>query len=360
VILFVSGEYPPDVGGVGDYTRNLRSALAGQGRSSAILSRRDVRRWDARSLLKLVGAAPRTGVVHIQFQAGAFDLLGDVCLMPALLRRFRPGVRSVTTFHDTRVPYLFPRAGRLRPAAVRLLARTSHAVLAADRRDLVWLGGLATRQFNVPIGPNVLRAPPEAYDRDAYRAQLGLGVDDLAVLYFGLLNASKGLDLLLETFERVLHSRPTARLLLLGGEVGASDGTDRTTAERLRPRLWKLGDRVIRTGWLPDVRLSASLLAGDVAVLPYADGASARRGSLLACAEHGLPIVTTLPAGEEVADCVEAVSSDAAALAEAVLRVTDKPDRLRTASRVLANRTTWSRIAAAHVDIYDRLLYCRP
>ena len=82
-LLFVSGEYPPDVGGVGDYTDRLRAALAGGAGRAACSADAQVRRWDARSLLWLLRAAPRGGVVHIQYQAGAYDLLGDVCLMPA-------------------------------------------------------------------------------------------------------------------------------------------------------------------------------------------------------------------------------------------------------------------------------------
>src|SRR5207302_9295378 len=161
VIHFVSGEYPPDIGGVGDYTLHLRSALSDVGMRSDLMSRRQVRRWDARSLVALLRAVPRQpGIVHIQFQAGAFDLLGDVCLMPALLRRLRPGVRSVTTFHDVRVPYLFPRAGALRERAVRFLARSSDAVIAADGRDLEALGGPSPRHHHVPIGSNVSCSPP--------------------------------------------------------------------------------------------------------------------------------------------------------------------------------------------------------
>jgi glycosyltransferase involved in cell wall biosynthesis len=95
-------------------------------------------------------------------------------------------------------------------------------------------------------------------------------------------------------------------------------------------------------------------------LLPYADGASPRRGSLLACAEHGLPIVSTAPAAGEVAPCVDAVAAEARALADATLRVIDDgahAARLRAASRALAERTTWPRIAEAHVRIYERLLY---
>jgi glycosyltransferase involved in cell wall biosynthesis len=357
-LLFVSGEYPPDVGGIGDYTDRLRRQLSSDGLDSRILSRRDVHRWDARSIGALLRVAPRDGVAHIQFQAGAFDLLGDVCLMPALLRFVRPRVRVATTFHDTREPYLFPRAGAMRRVAVRLLADTSHAVIAADSRDLSTLGGPSPRHHNVPIGPNVTCSPPPDYHRAALRSRLGLGPDSLAVAYFGTLNASKGLDTLLDAFEWVAKERPDARLLLLGGPIGASDPTDRRTAAALTARLASLGQRAIRTGWLAPEALSAHLLAADVALLPYADGASARRGSLLACAEHGLPIVSTRPAAPEVAAAVHATDASAAALAEAVIRITADPAlsrRLREASRALAARMSWPHIAAAHVAIYDSL-----
>jgi glycosyltransferase involved in cell wall biosynthesis len=355
-LLFISGEYPPDVGGVGDYTARLRDALSALGWESGVLSRRQVRRWDARALLALLRAAPQRGVVHIQYQAGAYDLLGDVCLVPALLRRFRPRTRVVTTFHDARPPFLFPKAGRWREAAVRLLARTSHAVVAADARDLSTLGGPSSRFHHVPIGSNLSCVPPPGYDRSAFRAALGFAPETLALVYFGLRNASKGLDLLVDTVNLVLTQRRTTRLMLVGGAVGASDPTDRQTASSFRQRL-DIG--VLQTGWLPPEQLSAHLLAADIALLPYADGASPRRGSLLACAEHGLPIVSTRPAAPEVADAVHAVPPDPHQLAEAVLHLAQTPSaaaHLRTAAQALAARTAWPLIASAHVQIYERLV----
>lgn len=355
-LLFISGEYPPDVGGVGDYTERLRAGAASLGWHSRVLSRRQVRRWDARSLVWLVRTAPPTGVVHIQYQAGAYDLLGDVCLMPRLLRHVRPRVRVVTTFHDVRAPFLFPKAGRWREQAVRLLARTSHAIVAADARDLAWLGGPSLRHHHVPIGSNVACAPPPGYDRPAFRAGLGLDPHTLVVAYFGLRNSSKGLDVLFDAFKLVLAQAPNARLLLLGGEVGASDPTDRQTAAHIRQRL---GERVLQTGWLPPEQLSACLLASDVALLPYADGASPRRGSLLACAEHGLPIVSTRPVAPEVADALIAVEPEAGRLAESVLNLgpaSAEVARLRESARALAARAAWPRIARAHVEIYEHLL----
>lgn len=377
-ILFVSGEYPPDAGGVGDYTARLAAALGALDPSLdlSVLTRDRpstgvtpggptllgrVQRWDARTLGTIVRATPPNGMVHLQYQAAAFSLRGEICLAPLALRARRPDARVVTTFHDARAPYLFPKAGRLRPLAVRLLARTSHAVIAAEPADLAQLGGPSPRHHQVPIGSNVDCAPPAAYDRAAFRATLGLAGDGLAIAYFGFLNHSKGLDTLLDVFARVSASRPAARLLLLGGSASASDPTDRATADRVEARLAPLRGRIHRPGYLQPADLSAYLLAADVALLPYADGASMRRGSLLACAVHGLPIVTTTPAGgarllrEVVLACTP---GDAVCLAEIVVRVaTDRAlaGRLRDGSARLAAAVSWPRIAAHHLRIYRTL-----
>jgi polysaccharide biosynthesis protein PslF len=365
-VLLVSGEYPPDVGGLADYTAYLRRALAARGVHVEVLTRargpsessvhRSVHRWNARSLAHLVRLAPRHGIVHLQYQPAAFDLLGDMCLVPLVLRA---RARVVTTFHDARVPYLFPKAGPLRRLAVRLLARTSAAVVAADVRDLLALRAPAARSYRVPIGSNVPNAPPPDYQREVFRARLGLAPGQLAVAYFGLLNASKGLPTLVGAWQRVLAAEPTARLLLLGGATGASDPTDRATADRVLPDLDRFGDRVVRTGYLQPAALSAHLLAADVALLPFADGASPRRGSLLACAAHGLPIVSTAPASAGLEQVILAVpAGDADALGRAVLRVASEPDlreRLIRGSAQLSQQTTWERIADQHLAIYQSL-----
>jgi glycosyltransferase involved in cell wall biosynthesis len=231
-------------------------------------------------------------------------------------------------------------------------------VLAADERDLQAVG--STRSHVVPIGSNIARQPPPGYQRENFRTQHGVQPERLAVAYFGLLNASKGLDVLLDAFERIGRALPEARLMLIGGTPGASDPTNLATAARLEARLAALGTRVMRTGYLDDAAVSAYLLAADVALLPYADGASPRRGSLLACAAHGLPIVSTQPVSAAVAEAVLAVrAGDAEALAAAVLRVHGEPalgERLRRASEALAERVSWPHIAEQHLAVYRELI----
>src|SRR5438105_13054936 len=53
-------------------------------------------------------------VVHVQYQAAAFGMTLPVHLLPRYFRRRAPGRKVFVTFHDLKVPYLFPKAGRLR------------------------------------------------------------------------------------------------------------------------------------------------------------------------------------------------------------------------------------------------------
>src|SRR5205814_10635910 len=87
------------------------------------------------------------------------------------------------------------------------------------------------------------------------------------------------------------------RLMMVGGGLGSSDPTNRATATQLDTLARELDvqDMFLWTGYLSPREVSAALRAADIAVLPYADGASFRRGSRLAVLEHGLPVVTTTP-----------------------------------------------------------------
>lgn len=372
-VLFVTGEYPPDQGGLADYTRLLREALRTRGVGSSLVTRsgsasasdvhRSVARWNTRALVQVGRLAPASSIVHLQYQPAAFGLRGEICLLPLYLRLRRPDARFVTTFHDTRVPYLFPKAGPLRRVAVRVLAAASHAVLAADVNDLRWLGGPSSRHFQVPIGSNLADQAPAGYDPDSFRRErLGAQPGDLVVAYFGFLNSSKGVETLLDAFDTVRRARPDARLMLLGGEAGASDPTDRRTAAAIEGRLAAVQSVLVRPGYLTNPELSAYLRAADVALLPYADGASLRRGSLLACAAHGLPIITTLGPGVTPAlrDAVAlGPPGDTTALAETLLEVVSNREwsaALRAGAARLAAETSWEQIADRHLAIYRAIL----
>jgi glycosyltransferase involved in cell wall biosynthesis len=259
----------------------------------------------------------------------------------------------------------------VREWANRLLARTATACVATNPADYERLRGWGVRRVElIPIGANVANLPPAGYDRARWRAGRGLPAEAAVAAYFGFLNSTKGLDDLLRALA-ALREKGDYRLLMVGGGLGSSDPTNRATAEKLAVLARELGvhDRLVWTGYLPPEEVSAALLAADFAVLPYADGASFRRGSLLAALEHGLPIVTTAPSGEHdttpgwpaLVDGENALlvgPGDEGALAGAIERLAREPElreRLSAGARELAAFFDWGHIARMHLELYRSL-----
>lgn len=391
-ILMVSGEYPPMRGGVGDYTSLLSRHLEGQGARVRVLAgvrsgtggqqgppavpeaSWTVHRWDYSAWRQVAAAAAGGGatIVHIQYQAAAYGMHPAVNLLPGYLRVRLPRLRVVTTFHDLRVPYLFPKAWVLRRAAVRAMDRFSHASVLTNQADLLGLGGPTPPAFGnrpgrwlIPLASNVDCAPPPSFNRAEWRHRLGAGDDVPLLCYFGLMSEGKGMETLLESLGLLVARGLGPRLVIIGGEVGDADPGNRGCLERTERLIAALGlqDRVVRTGFLPPEEVSASLLASDLCLLPFRDGASLRSGSLLAALAHGLPVVTTLPCqpeplledSENVVMVERENPSSLAAAVESLWRDPGARRKLVSGAGRLSRRFRWPSIAAQHLDMYDVL-----
>jgi glycosyltransferase involved in cell wall biosynthesis len=322
-IGFITGEYPPMEGGVGAFTRELAQAMAAEGHEIHIITSRgarptsDDRRWWRLSEPLDVGYGqlhPRIrrwwwgmlgsvtdivlqnelDVVNIQYQAAAFDM--RVPAINFLPWRLREVCKTAVTFHDLRVPYLFPKAGPLRRWAVLRLARSAEGVIVtnqADEEALLAAGLSGSDICRIPIGSNITTYEPGTAEIAAVRQNLALQPDDRLLGYFGFLNESKGADTLLQALAR-LDER--FHLVFIGGQTGSSDPDNNTVfLGGLRTLIAELGiqDRVHWSGFLPDKDVSAYMHAADMMVLPYRDGVSLRRGTLMAALAHGRPIITT-------------------------------------------------------------------
>jgi len=403
-VCLVTGEYPPAVGGIADYTALLAEHLREEEMRVSVVTGdyggddggRRARRgtsprptgtteppdvqtvngWGFRSIREIVRRIGdiEPDVVHLQYQTAAFGMSAAVCLLPYAVRAASRRPRFITTFHDLRVPYLFPRAGSLRRAPARLLLGASDGSIFTDHSDL-----LAARPRRkaawIPIGPGVV--PRGRPNRAATRNRFQIDADEFVIAHFGFMNASKGVETLLAAAERLVRTGLRFRVLFVGEDQGISDPTNARTAARIRAlesRL-HLEDHIIRTGWLPATEISRALAASDVAALPYADGASLRRSTLLTCFGHGIPVVTTTPVpfapvpreyaiepfdepeqyriDESLAALVPV--GDDAALADELHRLAHDPGRrkaLARSARQFAQRLSWPSIARGTAGFY--------
>jgi glycosyltransferase involved in cell wall biosynthesis len=382
-IGLVTGEYPPDQGGVGDFTHELGQAMAQLGHQVHVITSKtpegdprtadtevvlhravEAWRWGCWRAVLQTARVERLEALDLQYQAAAYDMHPAINFLP----RPRNRLPVVATFHDLKVPYLFPKAGPLRWWVVRTLARRADGVIVTNREDLLQLEKEISprRLAMIPIGSNITPTPPSEYDRATERSRWGVGADDLLLGYFGFLNESKGGEELMEALAILVAEGVPAHLLMIGGRVGSSDPTNRAYAERVDRLIAQLdlGKRVHWTGYVEPEEVSASLLATDVCILPYRDGVSFRRGTLQACLAHGRAVVTTRPAVELAQACdgenmLLVEPRGTRELADAVKRLTADPHlkaQLEAGAEALAATFAWDRIARETVDHLRELL----
>jgi glycosyltransferase involved in cell wall biosynthesis len=305
----ITSEYPPQPGGVSDYTRIVAEGLAAAGD--------EVHVWCPRAN----DAAPNCEGVFVHREMGAFTPQ-DLRVVSRLLEEF-PAPRHVLVqwvphgygFQSMNIAFclwLWRRA--LCGDEVELMVHEpslgfgegswKHNIVAAVHRLMTIVLLRATRRVWVsipawerrwrpytlgrkvefrwlPVGSNipVVEAPLEAQQLCAHFVNDGC----LLVGHFGSYDTHTA-DLLLKSVPELAKEDVTLLLLGHGGE-------------RMRAALIEhapaIADRVHATGTLDAAELSRHIRACDLMLQPYSDGVTSRRTSTITALAHGVPVVTT-------------------------------------------------------------------
>jgi len=221
--------------------------------------------------------------VFFQYTNFAYGRYGfNPWLAPALRRLRRKGLRIATMFHETYMPavgFKIRLMGAWQRVFFRAVGEASDVCFFsiepwADRYSS-WFPRAKVRTLKV--GSNI---PPVATTREAERARLGLDDDEVSLVVFGGTHPSR-------LFEWIVDASAALRSAGIRHRV-VHVGPDREeVARRLE------GAPLLELGILDPDGVSRALRTADIFLSPISDGASSRRGSLLAGLEHGLCCLTT-------------------------------------------------------------------
>ncbi|MBE2221064.1 MAG: glycosyltransferase family 4 protein [Anaerolineae bacterium] len=390
-IGLVTGEYPPMEGGVGAFTQELAQAMAELGHEIHIITSKAarpetaslkaseikepidlpfaqlhprVKKWKWAALSEVVDVAIRheLDIINIQYQAAAYHM-GSAAIN-FLPWRLKHVVKTAVTFHDLRVPYLFPKAGGLRKTAVTFMAKQAHGNIATNPEDFAQLIQFPqTPARQIPIGSNITTYTPHHIEIAEARELLGVGEGDCLLGYFGFLNESKGADTLIASLVQLPE---TTHLVFIGGQTGASDpANNQSFLAQLHQQIKDLGltERVHWTGFVDDQRVSTFLNAADLMVMPYRDGVSLRRGTLMAALAHGRPLISTHPqtATPELVhgkNCWLVPVDDVDALTQAIQTLWADGElraKLGNGATAVADLFTWDKIAMQTLAFFQEI-----
>lgn len=367
--------------GVGDYTYHLAHALSLKGVDVHVLTGADARLltehtqtasihvhpvvpgWSLRSL-PIVGRVIRQvspTVVHIQYPAkyGRANRSPTANLLSLCAKMAVARVPVVTTLHE------FGERSLLWRTRAVLNVLTSDAVICVNRYDVDRVTRIAPARrtvFHVPLASNVPVVPLDHTYRANVRLSLGIGPDDIVIAYFGFITPLKGFETLLLTVQRMLKASLPVKLLILGQLSPESNSYHRQISERID----QLGIRnacLLGNAFLSPEDVSRYLQASEMAILPFVEGASDRRGSLIACLSHGLPVITTTgpdtpPEFESENSMLLVPPEDPAATTTAAIRLAKDPcftSHIAAGARRLGVQFAWDEVARRTIEIYDAL-----
>jgi glycosyltransferase involved in cell wall biosynthesis len=374
-IGLITGEYPPMRGGIATQTYLLAKHLTQRGHDVFVMTdargnnpidgvhlRAEVTHWgfNRTQQMRQWAVENELDVVNLHYQTAAYNMSPVIHFLPNFINSVAP---FITTFHDLRFPYLFPKAGPLRPWIVNRLARTSSGVVGTNEEDFATLQSHNAQAQLIPIGSNIVS--DESSDIDAH-GFLDVDKSTFVMAFFGFINHSKGVDVLLQALSSLRRRGIPARLLMIGDRTGSSDATNAAYADEIERIIADegLSDAVRWTGFVDDADVRAYLQSANVVVMPFRDGASYRRSSLISAIESKCAIVTTAPVvsvptfinGENM---LIVPSDDVPALTSALEHLYNNPalrEHLREGTTILSKTFSWDQIVASYTNLYREVI----
>jgi len=339
----ITGEYPPQPGGVADYSQSVAWGLAAAGdevivwapqcdgtvlNDGYVAVRRLPGHFGPKALAALDrGLRRRPGRVLLQYAPHAFGWKAMNVPLCAWLWARRRALDVM--FHEVAYPF---EAGQ--PWKHRMLAATNRGMAylllrSAERVFVSIPGWIPILRSLDPRDPGPVWVPipsnlPTEYPAPAIAAVRQRWLRNGTRWLVGHFSTyAPTITRLLEpALVTMLAAAPDVHVLLLG--FGGQRFADRVVR-----RYPKLAGRATATGTLDATSAGAHIAACDVVLQPYHDGISTRRTSAMAGVSLGRPIVTTEGHLSEslwrITDAVEIAAADE--LATAVLGLLADPRR---------------------------------
>ena len=332
----VSGSYPPEICGVGDYAKNVLNT--DRAKDWGLYRRTD---WRLRRFVRIVreirSRAPSQIFMQYPTQGYGWSLVPHLlCIYFSLLTK----IRFTVVLHE------FSQLSRKANLAARVLLLSADEVLFTNDHERSTAVAIARRlekrSRTVKIASNIPVSKREEGDRPV----------DLAC--FGHIRPLKGLESFLSVVRVLRHSDTPLRIALIGQcppEFGSY-------ASAVVDDCKSLGIELHLD--LPSDTVSDLLAQVKVVCLPFPDGISERRGTAFAAMANGALVVTTVgahtPAEISAATALVPLCASPERIAAEVHRLLEltpaAQERLRTLARAYLSEnipTSWETVAAGYL-----------
>lgn len=296
-IIMITGSFPPDKCGVGDYTKLLCDNLSLRNYDIHIISsykidsvkydiHSDIKDWSIKNIFKIMKLISdiNPDIIHIQYPTKAYGKKLLINFLPFLLRLKKYFV--VTTIHEYSTNTLL---GKIRTYFNALAANKVIVVDPIYLEDLK-RHGLNEKRINyINIASNIPKCTLTINEKENFKQSLNL--KNNLIGYFGFINKSKGLESLLESMYILKKECKLSSSLVIIAELSLDDKYQRSILDLINK--YELNNDILITGYLEENMVAKYISICDFFVFPFVDGYSPKNGSCLAALQEGKQIITT-------------------------------------------------------------------
>ncbi len=305
-IIIISPAFPPDRGGVADYSSLLADGLAEKNEVIIVTSKSEeaitegknrfqiigeIKSWGGFGLFRIISLIKRFSpeLIIIQYVSFMYGRGGINLAFPLLSILLRIRYRVFTMVHEPFTPFGHSIKTFLISLVQRLMLFCM--ILGSDKIGIsikVWERMLKRfffwRKMDfrwIPV-PSNIKISTKTHIPEKLQ---GFNKKPLLV-FFGSLHFSKMVEYMTASLDALIKKGYDAGLLIIGQDEKAMSAYIKELPDYLR-------GRIFCTGYCNSDDVSRYLSASDIFLLPLIDGISSRRGSLMAALKHGISVVTT-------------------------------------------------------------------
>lgn len=331
-ILLITGSFPPDHCGVGDYTAKILSHLQKSKEFEVLLFHKS--NWKLNKFFKYIKEfySAKANVYHFQYPTEGYGY----SFLPLLLVAGLFLKKTVITVHEissrNRLAYIYTQVlifFASKVAVANILEYRHACRFVLNKKKIVI----------IPIGSNISKSDLNIHFQDR----------NIDLAYFGHIRPIKGIESFLEAVSK-LNSKFKIKI------IGQVLEKYLSFFEYVKSQCQKLDIELLLN---KDESEVASILSNvKIIYLPFPDGISNRRGTLLAAIENGCTIVSTKSQMEEFNAffdkyCYLVESNEEAALIiENLLSEKIFPKELTE----IKYEFSWKKIVDEHLRLYKNLI----
>lgn len=300
-ICFIVGNLPPVKCGIGDYTYRLLEELEKDDNLelSVITSSYsyhkfskiklynliDVWNFSAWKIIKNLIKKISPDIIHYQHPSKLYKKYLFQFYLPYLAKKNFRKIKFLTTIHE------FTESPFYAKLWLKLLLKLNNYIIFTNLHDFKHAIKVANIKSKIiPIGSNI---KPNKFDANLLKQEKRkiLKDNELLLGYFGTINRDKGLDILIKALNFLKNEQKTKIKLCIIGELSNEIRYHRYIKNLINK--YNLKNDVYLTGYLKNDEISKWFNLFDICVLPFKQGASLRRGSLITALVHNIPVITT-------------------------------------------------------------------